>query len=208
MRLLNAGVILVLSGCAIAPPRPSMWQLESQCSAANPVAQIEQCTRNGLDSSYGDAWHSAPQADQFLAYIGVAAEHVNAGAITEAHARYAISSYAARAQQQAGAIEAQQEAAQARLGIALLEASGPTTMPLTTDQRIAIAMQAAQNGAPVQMPQAQPMVLPMPLTPRAPLPPIQGPTFTPLPTQPATTPIQCQTAAVGGQLMTNCTGGN
>jgi len=209
-------VVLALSGCALTPPKPSLWQLAGQCSETYPMAQIESCTKSSLDTNYGDEWQGVPQVDQFLDFIGATAQRVDAGAMTDADGRLAISTYASREVAREQAIQtdqqAQQQAANIALGSALMEASGPSQQPMTTAQRIGLALQNAQQ---TEMPSPQPsqpqpnqtIILTQPST-RAPPPQLPTTTFTPLQTQKVQSPIQCLSTAAGGQIMTNCTGGN
>lgn len=89
----------LLTGCAGLPPRapkPSIWQIESECASFQPLATVESCTRAGLNENYGDAWQSTPEAVQFLDLIGAISARVDAGTLSEADGRLAISTYAAR----------------------------------------------------------------------------------------------------------------
>lgn len=99
----------LLTGCAVTPPKPSIWQIESQCASSQPLATVESCTRDGLSENYGDAWQSSPEAVQFLDFIGATASRVDAGALSEADGRLAVSTYA---EQMSAAIHSEQLAAQ------------------------------------------------------------------------------------------------
>src|SRR6185437_2342097 len=93
----GAFVVLGLSACALTPPKPTIWQIESECADSQPISRIEICTRSSLDAQYGDDWHSTPAADQFLNFIGATASRVESGQMSDADGRLAISTYATRA---------------------------------------------------------------------------------------------------------------
>ncbi len=102
----------LLTGCAAlapSPPKPSIWQIESECASAQPLATVESCTRAGLNENYGYAWQSSPEAAQFLDFIGAIAARVDAGTLAEPDGELAISTYAA---QMNAAIHSEQVAAQ------------------------------------------------------------------------------------------------
>jgi hypothetical protein len=125
-RSLTLLAVLLLLGCAVTPPLPSIWRMESECAETKPLAEVENCTRNYLNADYDDTWHS-PQADQFLDFIGATAGRVQSGATTEADGRLAISNFAAeqssQIQAQRGEEEAARQAALARFASALAAAS-------------------------------------------------------------------------------------
>jgi hypothetical protein len=124
-------VACALTGCVLpppAPPKPSLWQLESECAASRVLAEIQSCTRRRLDFEYGSDWRAAPQANVFLDFIGATADRVQRGEVTDADGRLAISTYASQqfqvvqTQQAAQAAqEAQQRAATTQLGLALMQ---------------------------------------------------------------------------------------
>ena len=102
----------LLTGCAalpVAPSRPSIWQIESECASAQPLATVESCTRAGLNENYGYAWQSSPETVQFLDFIGAIAARVDAGALSEPDGELAVSTYAA---QMSAAIHSERLAAQ------------------------------------------------------------------------------------------------
>lgn len=109
MRSLTFLAVLALGACAVTPPKPSIWQIESECADSQPISRIEDCTRTGLDEHYGDAWHSTPAADRFLDFIGVTASRVKTGQMSAADGRLAISTYATQA---SAMVHAAQEAQQ------------------------------------------------------------------------------------------------
>lgn len=121
----------LLTGCAVMQPKPSIWQIESECADSQPISRVEECTRDGLDMQYGDAWHSTPAADQFLDFIGATASRVESGNMSDADGRLAISTYASQA---VAAIQADQQAQQAEQSAklqgalnALMEAGGSSS---------------------------------------------------------------------------------
>jgi hypothetical protein len=122
-------VICGLPGCETVPSQPSIWQLESDCAANHALSDVQACTRQAISATYGDGWHGVPQAVQFVDYIGLTADQVNRGALTEAQGRYNISAFAS--QQSAGiqAEKAAQNAANAQLGLALM--SGASAQPMS-----------------------------------------------------------------------------
>ena len=88
-----------LTGCAAiapSPPKPNIWQIESECAGAQPLGTVESCTRAGLNENYGYAWQSSPEAVQFLNFIGAIVARVDAGALSEPDGELAVSTYAAQ----------------------------------------------------------------------------------------------------------------
>ena len=101
--------VTLLTGCAMTPPKPSIWQIESECASSHALATVESCTRSGLNENYGDEWQSSPEAVEFLDLIGVIAARVEAGTLSEPNGQLAISTYAA---QMSAAVHSEQLAAQ------------------------------------------------------------------------------------------------
>ena len=128
MRLLVAASVLTVAGCAMTPPRPTLWQIESECASGGPIGQIEICTRRGMQANYGDAWHGSAPVETFLAFIGSIAQHVASGQMNEADGRFAIAQYAGDVQSQAAAAQQAVAAENMAAGMQALQSAGPCTV--------------------------------------------------------------------------------
>lgn len=119
----------LLAGCVLPTPRPSMWQLESDCAAVHQFIEVPTCTRQALDSQYS-TWHAAPQANEFVDFIGATAERVREGVMSEADARLTVSQFASQQSALLQALNQQQQAAQLQAGLQLLQQANPPPAPL------------------------------------------------------------------------------
>jgi S1-C subfamily serine protease len=93
--LATVGVLTFASNAAWSAP-PTVWEIEAQCAKMNAlesISVIESCTRNYLNSVYGDQWPNATEATRILGFIGGLAQRVEKGDISDAEARREISDY-------------------------------------------------------------------------------------------------------------------
>jgi hypothetical protein len=119
MRYWIALVLCALGGCALQPPKPSIWMLENECQIKSPIDEIAGCTRASLDTQYGSAWRSAAPAMEFLSFIDITVLQVRQGVLNDQQARTEITSYATRQASLIQAEQAQRDAAKHSIRSAL-----------------------------------------------------------------------------------------